>query len=50
MEAIESDATNKAIAIVADGHKTNQKCFASLSTSNGSDHGVPWLIKKSNII
>ena len=25
MEAIESDATNKAIAIVADEHKTNQK-------------------------
>ena len=41
VEAIESDATNKVIAIVADGHKTNQKCFASLSVSSGNDHGVP---------
>ena len=49
VQAIESDATNKVIAIVADGHKTNQKCFASSSASSGSDHGVSWLIKKSNI-
>ena len=49
MEAIESESTNKVIAIIADGHRTNQKCFASLSASSGNGHGVPWLNTQSNI-
>ena len=49
VEALESDAANKVITIIADGHRTNQKCFASLSANSGSDHGVPWLNKQSNI-
>ena len=49
VEAIESESTNKVIAIIADGHRTNQKCFASFSASSGNGHGVPWLNTQSNI-
>ena len=47
VEMTESKSTNKAIAIVADGHRTNQKWFVSMSTYE-SEHAVSWWSKHFN--
>ena len=48
VESIESEKDNKVIAVIADGHRTNQKCFASW-TSDIDDASTPWYISDSNI-
>ena len=47
VDVTESKSINKVIVIVADGHRTNQKWFLSMSTYE-SEHAVSWCSKHSN--
>ena len=48
VKAIESEQENKVIAVTADGHRTNQKCFSTWAVDSPS-RSKPWLIKNSDI-
>ena len=44
VETIESDSPNKVLAVITDGHRTNQKCFKMLNP----DPNKPWFTQSSN--
>ena len=48
VKAIESEQENKVIAVIADGHRTNQKCFSTWAMDSPS-RSKPWLSKNSDI-
>ena len=45
VKAIESEQENKVIAVIADGHHTNQKCFSTWAMDSPS-RSKPWLSVK----
>ena len=48
VKAIKSEQENKVIAVIADGHPTNQKCFSTWAMDSPS-RSKPWLSKNSDI-
>ena len=48
VKAIESEQENKVIYAIADGHRTNQKCFSTWAMDSPS-RSKPWLSKNSDI-
>ena len=48
VKAIESEQQNKVIAVITDGHRTNQKCFSTCAMDSPS-RSKPWLSKNSDI-
>ena len=44
VKAIKSEQENKVIAVIADGHRTNQKCFSTWAMDSPS-RTKPWLRK-----
>ena len=48
IKAIEFEQENKVITVIADGHRTNKKCFFTW-TMNSPSRLKPWLSKNSDI-
>ena len=46
IQAVQSNPEGQIVAIIADGHKTNQKCFKQLSTLEGK----PWLLNNGTVL
>ena len=46
LEAVSSHETSQIVAIIADGHKTNQKCFKNLGTIKNK----PWLLNEETFL